>query len=173
MNDVIAKTYAKAILDREDFEEFYSQLAYLSSAFGVQKFTDILKSYEIKREQKVELFISLLNNPSDSLRNFLTLIVNNARESLIPAIVEELSRQKALNENTFFGKVYSKEQLNADEIKNLEEKLSRKFSANIKLDSKISDIDGVKISLDGLGYEISFSMQSLKAKMNEYILKAI
>ncbi|MCV3386253.1 F0F1 ATP synthase subunit delta [Campylobacter lari] len=173
MESVIAKTYAKAILGRNDFEDFYSNLLELSSAFASNKFIDVLNSYEIKQGKKLEFILSLLDNPSDAFKNFINLIVDNKREMLIPEITKELSEQKALKENTFLGQVYSKEQLSAEEIKNLEEKLSAKFNAKIRLDSKISDSDSVKISLDGLGYEISFSMQSLKAKMNEYILKAI
>ncbi|EGK7484592.1 F0F1 ATP synthase subunit delta [Campylobacter lari] len=173
MESVIAKTYAKAILERNDFEDFYSNLLELSSAFASSKFIDVLNSYEIKQGKKLEFILSLLDNPSDAFKNFINLIVDNKREMLIPEITKELSEQKALKENTFLGQVYSKKQLSAEEIKNLEEKLSTKFNAKIRLDSKISDNDSVKISLDGLGYEISFSMQSLKAKMNEYILKAI
>lgn len=173
MEKVIAKTYAKAILERNDFEDFYSNLLELSSAFASNKFIDILNSYEIKQDKKLELILSLLNNPSDAFKKFINLIVDNKREMLIPEITKELSEQKASKENTFLGQVYSKEKLSEEEIKNLEEKLSLKFNAKIRLDSKISDNDSVKISLDGLGYEISFSMQSLKAKMNEYILKAI
>ncbi|EAH7580238.1 F0F1 ATP synthase subunit delta [Campylobacter lari] len=173
MEKVIAKTYAKAILERNDFENFYSNLLELSSAFASNKFIDILNSYEIKQDKKLELILSLLDNPSDAFKNFINLIVDNKREMLIPEIIKELSEQKASKENTFLGQVYSKEKLSEEEIKNLEEKLSLKFNAKIRLDSKISDNDSVKISLDGLGYEISFSMQSLKAKMNEYILKAI
>ncbi|BEK13546.1 TPA: F0F1 ATP synthase subunit delta [Campylobacter lari] len=173
MEKVIAKTYAKAILERNDFENFYSNLLELSSAFASNKFIDILNSYEIKQDKKLELILSLLDNPSDAFKNFINLIVDNKREMLIPEITKELSEQKASKENTFLGQVYSKEKLSEEEIKNLEEKLSLKFNAKIRLNSKISDNDSVKISLDGLGYEISFSMQSLKAKMNEYILKAI
>ncbi|EFT8705369.1 ATP F0F1 synthase subunit delta, partial [Campylobacter lari] len=46
MEKVIAKTYAKAILERNDFENFYSNLLELSSAFASNKFIDILNSYE-------------------------------------------------------------------------------------------------------------------------------
>ncbi|EAI3905963.1 MULTISPECIES: F0F1 ATP synthase subunit delta [Campylobacter] len=173
MESVIAKTYAKAILERKDFENFYSNLLQLSSAFASDKFVSILNAYELKQEKKLDFILSLLDNPSDAFKNFMSLVVGNNREMLIPSITKELSEQKALKENEFLGQVYSKEKLSEEEIKNLEEKLSLKFNAKIRLDSKISDNDSVKISLDGLGYEISFSMQSLKAKMNEYILKAI
>lgn len=173
MSSVIAKTYAKAILDRKDFDEFYSQLNQLSLAFGLEKFLNILNSYDIKQDEKLNFLLSLTDNPSDAFKNFIALLVSNHREGLIPELTKELGEQKALKENTFLGQIYSKEQLCDDEIKTIEEKLSQRFNANIKLDSKISDNDSVRISLDGLGYEISFSMQSLKAKMNDYILKAI
>ncbi|MBX1886836.1 F0F1 ATP synthase subunit delta [Campylobacter peloridis] len=173
MSSVIAKTYAKAVLDRKDFDEFYSQLNQLSLAFGLEKFLNILNSYDIKQDEKLNFLLSLTDNPSDAFKNFIALLVSNHREGLIPELTKELGEQKALKENTFLGQIYSKEQLSDDEIKTIEEKLSQRFNASIKLDSKISDNDSVRISLDGLGYEISFSMQSLKAKMNDYILKAI
>ncbi|WP_291949708.1 F0F1 ATP synthase subunit delta [Campylobacter sp.] len=173
MDNVVARIYAKAILNRNDFEDFYSKLLILSSAFNSSKFLDILDSYDIKRDKKLDFLFSLLDNPTQAFKNFLTLIVNNSREKLIPQITKELSEQKALKENIFSGEIYSREILNEDEVKNLENKLSQKFNAKIRLNSKINDNDGVKISLDTLGYEISFSMQNLKTKMNEYILKAI
>ncbi|EAI5561063.1 ATP F0F1 synthase subunit delta, partial [Campylobacter lari] len=61
MEKVIAKTYAKAILERNDFENFYSNLLELSSAFASNKFIDILNSYEIKQDKKLELIFSLLD----------------------------------------------------------------------------------------------------------------
>ncbi|EAI5630683.1 ATP F0F1 synthase subunit delta, partial [Campylobacter lari] len=61
MEKVIAKTYAKAILERNDFENFYSNLLELSSAFVSNKFIDILNSYEIKQDKKLELILSLLD----------------------------------------------------------------------------------------------------------------
>ena len=36
-----------------------------------------------------------------------------------------------------------------------------------------SDYNGIKIELDDLGVEASFSVDRLKAQMSEYILKAI
>ena len=55
----------------------------------------------------------------------------------------------------------------------LEKKLSTKFKVTVKLENDLSKDDGIKISLDELGYEIAFSVQNLKSKMSEYILKTI
>ena len=67
----------------------------------------------------------------------------------------------------------SKEKLSQENLKDLEVKLNKKFDANIKLNNKISQDDSVKIELEELGYELSFSMKALQNKLNEYILKII
>ncbi|ECR2952473.1 F0F1 ATP synthase subunit delta, partial [Campylobacter jejuni] len=97
----------------------------------------------------------------------------NSRLECIPQIVKELERQKAFKENIFVGIVYSKEKLSQENLKDLEVKLNKKFDANIKLNNKINQDDSVKIELEELGYELSFSMKALQNKLNEYILKII
>ncbi|WP_281527057.1 F0F1 ATP synthase subunit delta, partial [Campylobacter avium] len=104
---------------------------------------------------------------------FLKILLHNSRLALIPDIVLELKRQKALKEQIYSGIVYSKDSIEASKIKKLEESLSKKFAVNIKLDNKTAQDSGVKISLDELGYEISFSMQTFKTKISDYILKTI
>ena len=37
----------------------------------------------------------------------------------------------------------------------------------------MTQIDGVKIALEELGYELSFSMKTLQNKLSEFILKTI
>ncbi|EJE7730812.1 F0F1 ATP synthase subunit delta, partial [Campylobacter coli] len=93
--------------------------------------------------------------------------------SCIPQIAKELERQKSFKENIFLETVYSKEVLSEDNIKELENRLSAKFGVKIKLQNKVGLNEGVKISLEELGYEISFSMKALQNKMSEYILKII
>ena len=55
----------------------------------------------------------------------------------------------------------------------LEDKFSKRFNASIKLDSQKSEYNGIKIELNDLGVEASFSVDRLKAQMSEHILKAI
>ncbi|MFK0439523.1 ATP F0F1 synthase subunit delta, partial [Campylobacter jejuni] len=52
-------------------------------------------------------------------------------------------------------------------------KNNKKVDTNIKKNNKISQDDSVKIELEELGYELSFSMKALQNKLNEYILKII
>ena len=105
--------------------------------------------------------------------NFLKILTQNSRLYLIPFVLEELRKQKALKEQIYSGIVFSKNEVDSSKLLELEKALSKKFAVNIKLTNKLSKDSGVKISLDELGYEISFSMQNLQMKMSDYILKTM
>ncbi|ECH5954952.1 F0F1 ATP synthase subunit delta [Campylobacter jejuni] len=173
MENIIARRYAKAIASRADINDFYQNLCILNSAFVLPKFKNIIESNEIKKERKMEFLDSFLDIKNSSFQNFLRLLIENSRLECIPQIVKELERQKAFKENIFVGIVYSKEKLSQENLKDLEVKLNKKFDANIKLNNKISQDDSVKIELEELGYELSFSMKAFQNKLNEYILKII
>lgn len=173
MDNLVAKKYAKAILTRADSNEFYELLKQITPAFKLDKFKLILSSNEIKKEEKFEFITSFFQNAKPQFVNFLKLLAQNSRLDLIPHIAEELRKQKALKEQIYSGTVFSNTAIHKDELANLEQKLSKKFGVSVKLDNQITDTQGIKMSLDELGYEISFSMQSLKSKMSEYILKTL
>lgn len=173
MDDLIAKKYAKAILARADANEFYEFLLGVVPAFSLDKFKLILNSYELKKEQKLDVIMSFFQKTTPKFTNFIKLLAQNSRLSLIPQITEELRKQKALKEQIYSGIIFSEEAVKQDKITELEQRLSKKFKVSVKLSNQIAKTQGIKISLDELGYEISFSMQGLKTKMSEYILKTL
>lgn len=173
MDNLIAKKYAQAILTRKDANDFYELLQGVAGAFKFEKMQLILGSNELKKEDKFEFVLSLFQKPKANFVNFLKLLAQNSRLGLIPQIAEELGKQKALKEGIYSGTIFSKKALKKDELANLEQKLGKKFGVSIKLSNQTTDTQGIKMSLDELGYELSFSMQSLKSKMSEYILKTL
>lgn len=172
MHSTIAKRYAKAISLDQNHEDLEQGLRTLASAFKDAKFLKIIASYDLSKDKKIEFLLSLLT-ATKPLQNLITILAYNSRLGLIPLIVEELNKARALKEGSYLGVIYSKETLTQDEISRFEKNLSQKFQANIKLENKINKTNGIKIALDELGYELSFSMQSLRAKMSDYILKTI
>ncbi|MCX2683336.1 F0F1 ATP synthase subunit delta [Campylobacter sp. MIT 21-1685] len=170
---LIAKKYVQALLTRVDLDEFYTNLSLLNSAFLVPKFKTIVESNQIKKEKKIELLQSFFEKSNQNFLNFLTILTYNSRLICIPEIVEELRKQKSLKENLFLGQVFSKEPLDEATLEKLESKLNTKFNVKIKLTNQITHNDGVKISLEELGYEISFSAKMLQEKMTEFVLKII
>ena len=73
----------------------------------------------------------------------------------------------------FEGEVLSNFKITPAQIATLEENFGKKFNAKVKLHPSKNSYPGIKIALDDLGVEVSFSLERLKAQMSEHILKAI
>ena len=170
---VVAKRYAKAIASRDDVDEFYKNLSVLASAFAHPKFKILIQTREISREKKLELLKSMLEKPHPKFNNLLRILLENSRLPCIPQIVAELEKQRFFRDNVFLGVAYSGQALDALSLKNLEEKLGAKFNVQIKLSNQVAPIAGIKITLEELGYEVSFFMKTFQNRLSEFILKTI
>ncbi|AXH12947.1 F0F1 ATP synthase subunit delta [Halarcobacter bivalviorum] len=176
MNDLIAKRYVKALLDGRTVESattICNDLKTISSAFAEEKFISIIASSEVKAENKIELVLSFLDNTSDELKNLVKLLGSKKRLDIIPDIASELESQVAKMNNSYTGVVYCNKELSADYISTIEKKFSEKFNVQLSLSQNVCDYDGIKVDIDSLGVEISFSKDRLKSQMIEHILKAV
>lgn len=172
----IAKKYVNALMkscSEEELVQIAQAIADISSAFGSTKFNNIILSPDFSHEKKEGFVLSLVQNENDKLKNFIKLLTKNDRLVDIPAISRELKYQISLKNNSFEGDVISNFEIAREQIVQLEESFSKKFNAQIKLNSVVSSYPGIKIELDDLGVEVSFSLDRLKSQMVEHILKAI
>ncbi|MDR1554590.1 MAG: F0F1 ATP synthase subunit delta [Campylobacteraceae bacterium] len=172
----IAKRYVKALLESFNTNELIDltdELKSLSQAFASSKFTTILSSPDISKKNKTDFVLSLLKNKDKRLVNFISLLGENKRLLLLKAIYEELEFQISLRNNRFNGKIYAGFDIDKKQIENLQKSFSEKFGAQINLDVHKSNYSGIKIQIDDIGVETSFSLDRLKAQMAEHILKAI
>lgn len=176
MSGTIAKKYVNALMkscNESEIAEINKALATLAEAFKIAKFNNIVLSPDVSMEQKEALVLSLLETKETKLINFIKLITLNDRLSLVPSIVKELNYQLSLKNNVFEGEVLSNFTISAAQIKTMEENFGKRFDAKIKLTASKNNYPGIKIALDDLGVEVSFSLERLKAQMSEHILKAI
>ncbi|WP_458701048.1 F0F1 ATP synthase subunit delta [Sulfurospirillum sp. 1307] len=176
MKGIIAKKYVNALLKScEDSEvlAIEKSIEELSSAFSNSKFKNIISSPDVTSKEKEDFILSLLSLEDKKLINFIKLLASNERLYLIPEILKELKYQNCVKNNSYVGEIISNFEIDKEQVSKLEENFSKKFNANIKLETKLSDYPGVKIELDDLGVEVSFSLDRLKAQMVEHILKAI
>lgn len=176
MKNIIAKKYVNALMKSCNDSEIVlveQSINELASAFSSTRFNNIILSPDVSVEEKEKFVLSLLEKSEGKLLNLIKLLAVNDRLSLIPIIAEELKFQTSLKSNSYEGEVVSNFEISKEQITNLEENFSKKFNANIKLEAKVSDYPGVKIQLDDLGVEVSFSLDRLKTQMVEHILKAI
>ncbi len=176
MNDLIAKRYVKALLDGKDIKSataVYDDLKTIASAFKEEKFISIISSSEINSNDKVNLVISFIDKCGNDLKNLIKLLGTNKRLDLIPAMVKELDGQIARMNNTYTGVVYTNKKLSAKYVSSIETQFSKKFDVKLSLSQDVCDYDGIKVDIDSLGVEISFSKERLKSQMINHILKAV
>lgn len=172
----IAKKYVKALFESADeptVKKYYEDLQVLNSAYSMEKMKNILLSPTISKNEKFDFVVSLIEESDEKFKNFIKILVVNDRMNLIPAICDELRYELSIKENKFVGQIISNSQIDKKSINSIEEKLSSKFDSTIVLESIKSDYPGIKIEIEDLGVEISFSIDRLKAQMTEHILKAI
>jgi len=176
MIDLVAKRYVKALLDGRDVKSataICNDLKNISSAFSDEKFTSILSSSEVKNSEKVNLVISFLEKDNEEIKNLIKLLGSHKRLNLIPDIVAELESKIAEMNNTYTGVVYTNKELATDYVSSIEKQFSKKFDVNLTLSQNVCDYDGIKVDIDSLGVEISFSKERLKSQMIDHILKAV
>ena len=172
MKELIAKKYVKALvsdLSKDEFNNFTARLQEIANAFANEKFQNIIVSPNLKNSQKADF----VGEADQKFVNFIKLLGENKRLDILPNIVSELLAQKSKMDNVFYGKIYGGSQISQAQISELESSFSKRFNAKIILEPVKSNYNGIKIELDDLGVEASFSVDRLKAQMSEYILKAI
>lgn len=176
MNDLIAKRYVKALVDGRDSKGITlisNNLNSISSAFSDDKFNSIISSPEVNDSRKVELVISLVKKADKTLTNFIKLLGEKRRLELLPFIANELDVQIAEMNNTYIGVVYTNKELSSDYVSSIENQFSKKFDVKLSLSQNVCDYDGIKVDIDGLGVEISFSKERLKSQLIDHILQAV
>jgi F-type H+-transporting ATPase subunit delta len=176
MIDLVAKRYVKALMaDRnsDDLNSVYNELCSISSAFNDDKFVLIVSSTEVSADKKIELILSFVENCSGTTSNLVKLLASKKRLEILPSIVETLKQELAVINNKFEGVVYTDKELPASELESLNTQFAKKFNVELTLTQNICDYNGVKVDIDGLGVEVSFSKERLKSQMIEHILKAV
>ncbi len=176
MSNQIAKKYVNALMkscDDKELKGFFDSLTKLSQSFKIEKFRNIISSPDVGKSEREKLILSLSENSSEKFANFLKLLNQNDRLGLIPDICDELEYQVAIKNNSFHGVILSDFDISKEQLKALEESFSKKFNSTIVLEKSSKSYSGVKVEIDDMGIEVSFSLDRLKAQMAEHILKAI
>ena len=143
MIDVIANRYAEALFQLSEEEnitkEIYNELHDVVEVIKNNKELDnVLKSPLVAKNEKTQLIEALFNNKiNNDLKNFLKILVEKGRISSLKSI--ELTFKELLNDkhNIIEGTVISAIALTEKQVKELEEKLSKKYNKNVTLENKV------------------------------------
>jgi F-type H+-transporting ATPase subunit delta len=176
MSGAIAKKYVNALMSScndAELTEIYGLLTQLVEAFEIEKFNNIILSPDVSTKAKEAFVLSLVETKNVKFQNFIKLLGNNDRLKLIPIVAKELKYQFSLKNNSYEGSVLTNFKMSQSQVAMLEENFSKKFNANVKLNANENNYPGIKVELDDLGVEVSFSVERLKTQLTEHILKAI
>ena len=116
---------------------------------------------------------TIIKQKDETLNNFIKILGEKRRLGLLPFIAKELDSQIAKMNNSYVGVVYTNQELSNDYVSSIEKQFSKKFDVKLSLSQNVCDYDGIKVDIDGLGVEISFSKERLKSQLIDHILKAV
>lgn len=177
MSIVIAKRYAKALIESaetSEFELFNNALSGIASMFKNEKFKIILSLPELDASEKREIILAGVKNMKNKkLDNFISLLAENGRLDIIPLVAEEIRLEIAKKNNQYEGVIYSNQALKPEDIESLSKNLSARVGSNIQLKFQDSKFDGIKVEVEDLNIEVAFSKDSINRQLIEHILKAI
>ncbi|SFV56624.1 ATP synthase delta chain [hydrothermal vent metagenome] len=177
MNELVAKKYVKALAKEFDFETLQNVsevLMALAEALNDDKIKAVIYSPEVSKEKRSEILVAALSGTkSKEIENFIKLLVENNRVELVADIATVLQSYIANQKREFSGIVYSDSDIDEKILNELSTGLGKRFDSTIALSYVKSDFDGIKVEVDGLGVEISFSRSRISDQIVDHILKAI
>jgi len=177
MEELIAKRYVKAIKHSVDIESMQNMTAIFSTlaeSFSNEKFIKIINNPDISKDQKSEILLAAVKSAnSKDVENLIKLLAEHNRFNVIPAIAEVMRKDIALTSKKYNGTVYSDSDIDAKVIEDLSSGLGKKFDSTISLELVKDDFNGIKVDVQDLGVEISFSESRINNQIIEHIVKAI
>jgi F-type H+-transporting ATPase subunit delta len=177
MEELIAKRYLKAIKQRsnaESMQEIALIFSILSEAFNNKKFIQIINNPDVSRDQKSEILLAAVKSAGHKdVENLIKLLAEHNRINIIPAIAEVMRKDIAKTNKVYNGIVYSDSVVDSKVMEDLGNGLGSKFNSKISLKLVKDNFNGIKVDVEDLGVEISFSKARINNQMIEHIIKAI
>ncbi|MCI5968769.1 F0F1 ATP synthase subunit delta [Helicobacter sp.] len=177
MKDLIAKRYIKALavsVSQSQLEEIALLLAKLAEASAVLKFRDIMESPYVSTTQKVAFILKDILDNSGNIKfvNFIKVLAEHKRLDLFEGLYRELSLYLAILNKEYIAQLIVNEGYEDSVLKEIESKFSKKFGVNLLLKQKIMANIGIKLVVEDLGIEVSFSKERFISDLRNHILKA-
>lgn len=177
MEELIAKRYLKAIKQRSNAESMQNIaliFSVLAEAFNNEKFNQIINNPDVSKNQKSEILLAAVKSAGyKDVENLIKLLAEHNRINIIPAIAEVMRKDIAKTTKIYNGIVYSDSDINSKVIEDLGNGLGSRFDSKISLKFVKDNFNGIKVDVEDLGVEISFSKSRINNQMIDHIIKAI
>lgn len=148
----IARPYAKAAfehaVEKGELSQWSQALALASVVAAHDDVKSALDSPALSGEQKSAVFIDVCGaDLSNEVKNFITVLAEHKRLSVLPAIADAFEVLKSLQEQAVDVDVTSAFELSAEQQANLAEKLKNKWQKEVSVKTQVDNslIGGVII----------------------------
>ena len=179
MINVIADRYAQALFEvgeeTQTTSELYQELSELVKILNENNdFYSFLKSPLISCEDKKTVMQNIFENQlSDSMNNFLKIVIDKDRMSVIEKIKESYKRLLNDKNNVLEGTAITAVALSEEEIKDLEKNLSKKYNKNVTLTNIVDEaiLGGVLVKLgnEEIDGTVRTRLSNIKKQLSQVI----
>ena len=169
-----SRPYAEAIFDIAKEEQaldiWVNDLSIVVSAMQNDVVKILINSPELSQRKKAEIFTSLFEGEvSKKVSNFVLVIGQANRISLLESVLESLKRLVALEKNQKNVTVSSSYALEQDQLEKIELALQKRTGSEINISTHLdkSLIGGIKISYEDQVIDLSLKnkLEALKAQL--------
>ncbi|HIV49761.1 F0F1 ATP synthase subunit delta [uncultured Helicobacter sp.] len=176
MMDLIAKKYTRAILETfsvKEVESIVVLFSQLSKVLEDKKVCDFIYSPFLDKAKKEELLVGVFSESEARFENLIRVLVRSNRISAIPEITRMLEKKILADKKHYVAVLKIKEELDSATLQSIAKSLSSKLKVNLDVRQEKAAVDGIRLSVEDLGVEISFSKERFFTDLTNHILKAI
>jgi len=147
----IARPYAEALFRvarNGDLASWSETLSAMSSVAANPDMMDMARNPKISDEQVIPVFLSAVNAPATpELKNFVSMLVENGRLSLLPEIASQFHALRNTQEGAADAEIVSAFEMTpaqvVDLVATLEKRFGRNLNPSVTVDSSL--IGGVRV----------------------------
>ena len=139
----LARPYAKAAFayasEQGATDQWSNALQLLSAAVQDEAFSAYLSRPELTPAEQVGIFAKVLGEAlTEAVSNFLTLLADNGRLTLLPEITTEYEQLKSQNNNTVDVVIESAFPLNQEQVQLLAQPLSKRLNSAVNVSVEVN-----------------------------------
>lgn len=155
MSSLVAKNYSNALfelaLESDSLAPIKDELAIINSTINDN--TDLFKTLNhpnVEKDDKKEIFSKIFSDCHRLIKNFIYLLIDKDRLSLLNEIKEAYDGQYRMHEGIELAIVTSAQKLSDSDLKAIQEMLEKRFKTTVELQTKIDEslIAGVRVEIN-------------------------
>ncbi len=177
MKELIAKRYIKAFskdVAQNELQKDLELLGCLAKAYEIHKFKEIIESPCVDTCKKVDFILQVIleRNATQRFSNFIKILAEHKRLDLFQELYVELSSYITSLNREYLANLRVNENCDEAVLKEIQSKFSKKLGVSLILKQQIVEEAGIKLVVEDLGVEISFSQEKFIQDLKNHIIQA-